>query len=68
MVIPNRDLPESAFGQLFVNPAQLVTLLSDKALQFLNALHLDGFGCIIENCYKITFPPNMPSSDDGRRQ
>ena len=47
MVIPNRDLSEPAFGQFFVKLGQLIALLSDKILQLLDALHLDGLGSFI---------------------
>lgn len=47
VVIPNRDLSEPAFGQFFVKLGQLIALLSDKILQLLDALHLDGLGSFI---------------------
>ena len=47
MVIPDCDLPEPAFDQLFIKLGQLVALLPDKILQLLDALHLDGLSGFI---------------------
>ena len=47
VVIPNRDLSEPAFGQFFVKLGQLIALLSDKILQLLDSLHLNGLSGLI---------------------
>ena len=47
VVIPDCDLPEPAFDQLFIKLGQLVALLPDKILQLLDTLHLDGLGGFI---------------------
>ena len=47
VVIPDRDLPEPAFNQFFVKLGQLIALLSDKILQLLDSLHLNGLSGLI---------------------
>ena len=47
VVIPDRDLPEPAFDQLFIELGQFVALLSNEVLQLFDAFHLDSLGGFI---------------------